>query len=884
MNRRTGNHSLIAPAKALRRLPEAGFRTAALLILTLLILTLLTATASASSTPDALSDCQQAWQTGDYAKCLELATAAIEARSYGEEWPILKTRAELALGKYPAALDSVAAGIERYSWSVRLQQLRIEAALANGNREMAAAAISEVEKLASTASWRYTDADDLTCLGEVALLLGADPKAVQEGFFERARRNYPNRPEGFVSAARLALDKGDPAFAADLLKPVVKDFPDNAELLFLLSEALAEADSKTALQLRQQALEKNPRLFPALQRVAEQQIDAENYEGADRTLQQMLAVNPHLPAAHALRSVIRHLQGNTTAEAESRAAALQFCINSPEPDHLIGTRLSRKYRFAEGAAAQRRALELDPNCNKARTQLAQDLLRLGQISEGWQLAEQAGKADQYNSTLFNLLQLKDSLGRYTTIKTDHFEIRMERGEAALYGPRAAALLEEAWLQYTTRYEHQPETPVFVEIYQRADDFAVRTFGIPDVTGFLGVCFGRVVTANSPASRRDSPVSWESVLWHEFCHVVTLQKTGNRIPRWLSEGISVYEERLRDPRWGQQLTPEFRDRIRAGLAVPIAQLSSAFLNAGSGSDLNFAYYESSLAVEHIITVHGLPALNAVLTDLHGGLQINDALGRHCGGLESLQASFEQFLRQQADQLAPTADFSKEPLQTLQEADISALAEFCRQNPQHVPALLLLAQKQLQAKDAAAEQTLRRLLELYPQDLGTGGARTLLAQLYRERGAVDAEQQILTEHLQRTADDVQAALRLQELSLNAQAWPEVIRYGQQIFAADPFRAEVQERMLLAGQSTGDVAVMSAALQCLLQLQPDDAARLNFRLAQVLQPASPAEARRRVLLALEQSPRYREAHQLLLSLQPAPAPPVPPAAPEADPTPKD
>jgi len=865
MNRRTGNRS---PLSA---------------IVVVAVTLLSAATVCAGSAPDSLTDCQTAWQTGDYGKCLELATAAIEARSYGEEWPVLKARAELALGRYPEALASVAAGIERYSWSVRLQQLRIESALANGNRELAATAISEVEKLASTASWRYTDADDLTCLGEVALLLGADPKAVQEGFFERARRNYPNRPDGFLAAARLALDKGDPAFAADLLKPIMQDFPDNAEMLFLYSEALASGDDQQSLQLRTQALEKNPHLFPALQRIAEQQIDAEDYEAAEGTLQQMLAVNPHLPAAHALRSVIFHLQGNAAAEAESRAAALKFCLNSPEPDHLIGTRLSRKYRFAEGAAAQRRALEFDPACHKARTQLAQDLLRLGQISEGWQLAEQAGKADQYNSTLFNLLQLKDSLGRYTTLKTEHFEIRMERSEAALYGPRVCSLLEEAWQQFTTRYAFQPEVPVFVEIYQRADDFAVRTFGIPDVTGFLGVCFGRVVTANSPASRRDSPVSWESVLWHEFCHVISLQKTGNRIPRWLSEGISVYEERLRDPRWGQQMTPEFRDRIREGRAVPIGRLSSAFLNAGSGSDLNFAYFESSLAVEHIITVHGLPAMNAVMTDLHSGLQINDALGRHCGGLESLQASFDQFLRQQADLLAPTADFSKEPLQALQGADAAALAEFCQQNPQHVPALLLLAQQQLQAQDVAAEQTLRRVLELYPQDQGAGGARPLLAGLYRERGDVQSERQVLTEHLQRTADDVQAALRLQELSVSAQAWPDVIRYGQQIFAADPFRAEVQERMVQAGQASGDVGVVAAALQCLLQLQPEDAARLNFRLAQVLKDSNPVESRRRVLLALEQSPRYREAHQLLLRLQP-PTPAPAPADPAATPDPQN
>ena len=35
----------------------------------------------------------------------------------------------------------------------------------------------------------------------------------------------------------------------------------------------------------------------------------------------------------------------------------------------------------------------------------------------------------------------------------------------------------------------------------ARDFAVRTFGLPDVSGFLGVCFGRVVTANSPATSK-----------------------------------------------------------------------------------------------------------------------------------------------------------------------------------------------------------------------------------------------------------------------------------------------------------------------------------------------------------------------------------------------
>ena len=48
-----------------------------------------------------------------------------------------------------------------------------------------------------------------------------------------------------------------------------------------------------------------------------------------------------------------------------------------------------------------------------------------------------------------------------------------------------------------------------------------------------------------AAQGETPSNWEAVLWHEFCHAVTLKATANRMPRWLSEGISVYEEGLAD---------------------------------------------------------------------------------------------------------------------------------------------------------------------------------------------------------------------------------------------------------------------------------------------------------------------------------------------------
>ena len=99
-------------------------------------------------------------------------------------------------------------------------------------------------------------------------------------------------------------------------------------------------------------------------------------------------------------------------------------------------------------------------------------------------------------------------------------------------------------------------------------------------GFLGVCFGQVITVNSPSSQGATPSNWEAVLWHEFCHVVTLTKTNNRMPRWLSEGISVYEEVQANQAWGQTMNPQYRQMILDGELTPVSQLSGAFLRPPS----------------------------------------------------------------------------------------------------------------------------------------------------------------------------------------------------------------------------------------------------------------------------------------------------------------
>ena len=44
------------------------------------------------------------------------------------------------------------------------------------------------------------------------------------------------------------------------------------------------------------------------------------------------------------------------------------------------------------------------------------------------------------------------------------------------------------------------------------------------------------------ARAPGKFQWEATLWHELAHVITLQMSNQRVPRWLTEGISVYEEK------------------------------------------------------------------------------------------------------------------------------------------------------------------------------------------------------------------------------------------------------------------------------------------------------------------------------------------------------
>lgn len=837
-----------------RSVVPGGCQRLLLLLVTMLVITQSAMAASIRETRALIS-------VGQYSEALKFATQEVERRSYSEEWPLLKAEAEVAIGRYSDAAMSLEAGLKRYSWSIRLRMAMFDLQTVLGDRDLKKALLEEVNQLATSAPWRYTDADDLVALGHAALELGADPKDVLEGFFERARRNYSSRSDGIIASAKLALEKQDPVLAASYLRPAIKTFDEDAEVAFLLSEALKTGAGEESAALLQRTLELNPNHFEAKLRLVRQSIDRELYANADLLLEDIFAVNSALPKAWALQAVLFHLKNDSEQEQVAVQTALQFSPNNPEVGFLIGECLSAKYRFAEATDYLRRSLEADPKYLPAKIQLAQDLLRLGRDVEGWKLVEEAGQADDYSVGVFNLLQLKDSIDRYVTLEDERFVIRMDRTEAAVYGAQVQTLLNSAFDTLSEKYGYVPTEPVIVEIFDRKDDFAVRTFGVPDVAGYLGVCFGRLITANSPASFRSNPNNWQAVLWHEFCHVITLQMTGNRIPRWLSEGTSVYEERQHNSSWGQHMSPLFQDRILNGEVTPVSELSSAFMNAKSGQDVNFAYFESSMVVEYLVEEFGFESITAVLHELNNGLTINDALERHTTDIVALDNAFEKWLKARATAFAKNVTFTI-PKPRLPGDPI--IPETTDPRPNYTTIMQTAVDLVRIEKLEEATDMLQGLVELYPNDRQTNSARAILATIYGRQQKVDQQISELKKQVSLSASDWDAASLLLQLLIEKERWQEAVEAGQSVLAIDPLQSQSNQLLLQAALQAQNQELALLLLGGLLELDPANAAVYHLQLAQLQKGTSIVEARRHVLLALERAPRYREAHQFLLDLQ--------------------
>jgi Flp pilus assembly protein TadD len=453
----------------------------------------------------------------------------------------------------------------------------------------------------------------------------------------------------------------------------------------------------------------------------------------------------------------------------------------------------------------------------------------------------------------------DTLDTYTVVTDGPLTFKFPPEQAAVLKAYALPLGAEAMKTFTEHYGFTPTGPILVEVFASHDDFAVRTIGLPGITGALGACFGRVVSMDSPSARKPLDFSWQATEWHELAHVYSLQLSKYRVPRWLTEGISVFEEHRRNPAWGREVALHNAEAWGRGKTFGVKGLPNAFKNP---ENYTLAYFEASLVVEHLVNLHGDAGLRTLLLAYADGANDTTAFAKAFGqSVDEVDTSFKAFVTQQYGALA---EAMKTPPGDIDPKNLAALKERAAVAPGSFVAQLTLGQALVASgDDAAAKPVLQRAAQLAPQDHGNASAHALLAQIAQRAGDNATARKELRALLLYDHDNVDAARVLARLAADTKAVDDQDYALRLVADLDPFDADVHGPLGRRELAKRQYAAALIEFQAALALGPPNLAEAHTDLGEVyLAMGRRDDAKAEAIRALKEAPTYARAQDLLLA----------------------
>jgi tetratricopeptide (TPR) repeat protein len=451
--------------------------------------------------------------------------------------------------------------------------------------------------------------------------------------------------------------------------------------------------------------------------------------------------------------------------------------------------------------------------------------------------EKAFAGDSFNQWTYNTLTLLDSFKNFVRFDTPNFRVKLHQDQVAVLRPYVEELLEKAHATLSEKYGFKPEGPIHFEMFPDHDDFAVRTLGLPGL-GALGVCFGKLLVMDSPTARPPDAFNWGSTLWHEFMHVISLQITDHKVPRWFSEGLSVFEERKGFPGWGDDLKLDYLDAIKTKKLLPTAELNNGFIRPKYEQQVLVSYYQASLICEYIEQKFGFAALRKMLLLYKENKSTADVFKEALGlSLEQFDEEFFKWVD------GKVKDLEMKPFMQLVSSGQEALAK---------------------GEVDTAISILQKSIDMYPEYTDEHNAYEPLAQAHLKKGNKKAAVDTLKKFMTYSETGFEASHTLADLLVeegDAAGARQALQAGTYIRPMD-LKHHQKFGDLLLSQKQYASAVME--FEALLALNTPDKASAYYKLAEANFGQGNREAARiNVRRALEIAPSYEPAQELLLKI---------------------
>ncbi len=680
-------------------------------------------------------------------------------------------------------------------------------------------------------------------------------------YFQTAIEIYPDDARARTRWGRLYLATHQDSDAVELFQESLELDPDLTDAKLGLASVSAgrfeqEARApglvpRTARELVAEVLAADPGKLEAHLMLARMDLEEGSLEVADRALATALEIAEAegLPPleVYALNAASDLLHGVTDSPWTSRALAYNANFGGiySTPAHFYV--ITRRYRQAIVLLQQ--AVNVQPDLWAAHAELGVNLLRVNRLEEAQRHLTIAYRGDPFSAKIVNTLRLIDSFDNFRVITRVPGEddssggpgmiLRLHNDEADVLEPYVVELVSRSVSTFAERYQFELKEPVVVELYPEHADFAVRISGLPGI-GLLGVTFGYLVAMDSPSGRADGEFHWGTTLWHEMAHVFTLEATEHLVPRWFSEGVSVFEEWSTGPLPGRHIPLNVLEAMEEEKFLPVADLDSGFIRPTYEGQIMVSYMQAGLVCQYIERRWGQRGLVAMLEFYRQGSDTGEAIQQALGvSPATLDRGFEEFIEQEftatLDGLEAWREQRREAAEALSSGDwedvIAAATAAIASYPEHVgdsSAYLLKAH----AHDALGQNALA--IEALEQYWRRGG----------HQPAALKELALWFAEAQRTGDAV-----------------DVLRDALYVAPLDDgLHIQLGEWLLEEQMPSEALREYKASLA----MNPHDQAAAHYRLATAYRQLDDgAKTREHVLYALEIAPHYREAQRLLLEI---------------------
>lgn len=635
--------------------------------------------------------------------------------------------------------------------------------------------------------------------------------------FREATKLRPQMTEAGVAWAELFLEKYASELAEQTLEEVFKVNPNHADAHAMMAAVILEKSYDLAAVRHHlaAAFAVNPKQVRGLLVRASIEIDQNQWKNALATIGQVLAINPQHLEALSLRATVAWLRDDKAGYEADRQRVLAANPAYAELYRIVARSAVREHRYLAAVELQKEAVKLDPKAYAAMADVGLGYLRLGMETDGVEWLKKAWAGDKYNVRTFNTKNLFERKipKEYVFQSTKSFKIRYQKDEKPVLSRYLEPTLERAFAEMSARYGFAPKQPVILELYADREDYAIRTVGLPDL-GALGVCFGQVITAMSPAN---GDINWGMVLWHELAHVFAIQLSDSRVPRWFTEGLSEYETLITRPEWRRENDADLYGALANKTLPSIADLNAEFMQPDT-SAVVVAYFLSAVTVEYLVQTYGFPKIVEALKLFGKGKESPEVLQLITGKkIADLDAEFRVYLEKR---LAPYAGTFKLPTRGLD--DLTKLEIAVDAAPRDALAAARLALGHYYAGDALkAGIAAKTALALDPKQ---PIARYIQAEIALGTGDVDSAKQQLTQMVADGIDSFDLRSRLAQI---AQSEGKIDELEKQLCAAkklDPERSYPYQALAQLYKRGGKIEAALAELEQFVFLEQMDLAPLK------------------------------------------------------------